>query len=90
MKTCISFVLAPVILAWTVSTYAQLNDEVPASFLPAPQSGYTMDAEATESNRPDQGTWAGALYSGATTCVLTIQRGTPATVNLLALIDRLT
>jgi hypothetical protein len=82
--------LALVVIAWTVSANAELNDEVLASFLPPPQSEYTMDAEAMESNRPDQGIWASAVYRGNSTFVLSVERGTPASANLLALVNRLT
>ena len=80
---------APLLLMWTLTTQAaELTSETIASFLPEAQPGYTMDSDAMEGERPDEGVWAGARYTGASTFVLRIHKGTPATANLLALVDQ--
>ena len=90
MRHFILLVCSVIAIGWTLSVHAgDLDDTKLASFLPAPQPGYTADVEAVASNKPETGHWAGSLYRGETTFVLTIAQDTPATANQLALIENL-
>ena len=78
-----------VAFSWACSAQtAELNGEALATFLPSAQIGYTKDSEVMESERPAVGSWASARYSGTSTFILTIQKGTPTADNLQAMVER--